>query len=213
MLRWWCFGPPTVVVVLADPPLLWCSDSRPPDCCGGNIADPTVCGGVRAPFYILISLRQKIRKHFPANKIENTIFWTSSDVFQQTILYQPWVFQYYVIKMYIVMHTVSKKICEMENSMNRCWWGWSESHISLNCQQCGWFHLCFFSQKMFYYTSVAEPKLFNFDSSSGSTFPQILAPAPAPALCCHLKNGHKCWFNNIKTLVISSEIFLSFGRK
>ena len=36
-------------------------------------------------------------------------------------------------------------------------------------------------------SSVAEPKLFYFGSSSGSTFSVIFAPAPTPALYCHLK--------------------------
>ena len=47
--------------------------------------------------------------------------------------------------------------------------------------------------------SVAEPTLFNYGSRSGSTFYFILAPAPAPALYCHL--SLQKW-----------EIFLSCGR-
>ena len=56
------------------------------------------------------------------------------------------------------------------------------------------------------FSSVAEPKLFNF--GSGSNFPVILAPAPAPApapvLYCHLKNGKFVWFNKIKTVLKSN---------
>ena len=53
------------------------------------------------------------------------------------------------------------------------------------------------------YISVAEPKLFNFGSSSasGSHFFRILAPAPAPALYCHLKKWKKIWFVIIKTVL------------
>ena len=50
--------------------------------------------------------------------------------------------------------------------------------------------------------SVAEPKLFNFGSNSGSTFFFILAPAPA--LYCHCKKWGKNWFDNTKTTEVIS---------
>ena len=59
---------------------------------------------------------------------------------------------------------------------------------------------CSLTKKDWLTLSVAEPKLLNFDSSSGSTFPFILAPAPALALYCHLNNEKTFWFDNIKTV-------------